>query len=163
LHRYALAWRDSQPEDGSLHADFWLAPGKTGGPEHINPLFTEHITIISGTARFRRGRERWSAGPGEQAVLPAGVPHNFRNAGADELHVHVELRPGGNYREFLDTVFERGGQTTARGLPLNPLRMAVIQQRYPDSVYLAGIPIWLQRLTTKLLGPLGRLLGYRSP
>ena len=62
---------------------------------------------------------------------------------------------------FLDAVFERGGRTTSRGLPLNPLRMAVIQARYPDAIYLAGVPKSVQRAATKLLAPLGRMLGYR--
>jgi mannose-6-phosphate isomerase-like protein (cupin superfamily) len=156
------AWRDPQPDDGSLHADFWLAPGEHGSPDHVNPLFDEHITIISGIARIRRNKTRWTAGRGEQIVLPAGIPHNVRNAGSDELHVRVELRSGGDYRGFLDAVFDHGGPTTARGLPLNPLRMAVIQQRYPDSIYLARIATGLQRLTIKLLAPVGRLLGYQS-
>lgn len=39
--------------------------------------------------------------------------------------------------------------------------MAVIQARYPDALYLAYVPKRLQRGLTKLLAPLGRMLGYR--
>jgi uncharacterized cupin superfamily protein len=87
------AWRDPQLDDGVLRADFWLAPGKAGPPDHINPLFAEHCTVVSGTADFRLGDRRWRAVAGEQAVLPPGVPHNFRNAGSDELQVFVEGHP----------------------------------------------------------------------
>jgi hypothetical protein len=160
------AWRDPQLDDGVLRADFWLAPGKAGAPDHINPLFAEHCTVVSGTAAFRLGDRRWRAAAGEQAVLPPGVPHNFRNAGSDELQMYVEGHPveghpASEYREFLDAVFDHGGPTTSRGLPLNPLRMAVIQARYPDAIYLASVPKSLQRGFTKLLAPLGRMLGYR--
>lgn len=155
------AWSDPQSDDGVLRGDFWLAPGKAGALDHVNPLFAEHCTVVSGTAEFRLGDRRWRAVAGEQAVLPPGVLHNFRNAGSDELHVYVEAHPGGDYREFLDAVFERGGPTTSRGLPMNPLRMAVIQARYPDAIYLSSIPRSLQRAATKLLAPLGRMLGYR--
>jgi mannose-6-phosphate isomerase-like protein (cupin superfamily) len=160
------AWRDPQSDDGVLRADFWLAPGKAGALDHINPLFAEHCTVVSGTAEFRLGERRWRAGAGEQAALPAGAVHNFRNAGSDELHVYVEGHPVEGhvtveYREFLDAVFKRGGPTTSRGLPLNPLRMAVIQARYPDAIYLAAVPRPVQRAATKLLAPLGRMLGYR--
>jgi hypothetical protein len=111
---------------------------------------------------------RWRAVAGEQAVLPPGVPHNFRNAGSDELQAYAEGHPAagkarlaGEYREFLDAVSDHGGPTTSRGLPLNPLRMAVNQARYPDAIYLCSVPKSLQRGFTKLLAPLGRVLGYR--
>jgi Cupin domain len=160
------AWRDPQLDDGVLRGDFWLAPGKPGPPDHINPLFAEHCTVVSGTAEFRLADRRWRATAGEKAILPAGVVHNFRNAGPDELHVYVEGHPvdgysGAQYRDFLDAVFDHGGPTTSRGLPLNPLRMAVIQAGYPDAIYLAGVPKSAQRAATKLLAPLGRMLGYR--
>jgi quercetin dioxygenase-like cupin family protein len=161
------AWREEQSGGEMLGGDFWLAPGKAGALDHINPLFDEHCTVVSGTAEFRRGGRRWRAVAGEQAVLPAGVVHNFRNVGSNELHVYVEGRPaegqsgGGEYRAFLDAVFDHGGPTTSRGVPLNPLRMAVIQARYPDAIYLAGVPRRVQRAVTNLLAPLGRMLGYR--
>jgi mannose-6-phosphate isomerase-like protein (cupin superfamily) len=160
------AWRDPQLDDGVLRADFWLTPGKAGAIDHINPTFAEHCTVVSGTAEFRLGDRRWRAAAGERAVFPPGVPHNFRNAGSDELQVYVEGHPvegcpRDEYRGFLDAVFDHGGPMTSRGLPLNPLRTAVIQARYSDAIYLASVPRPLQRGLTKLLVPLGRMLGYR--
>jgi quercetin dioxygenase-like cupin family protein len=151
----AMRGATGSQEGDVLRGDFWLAPGKAGALDHINPLFDEHCTVVSGTAEFRLGDRRWPAAAGEHAVLPAGVVHNFRNAGSDELHVYVEGHPvegqagAGEYREFLDAVFERGGRTTSRGLPLNPLRLAVIQARYPDAIYLARVPKSVQRAATK--------------
>src|SRR4051794_24139443 len=94
-------WRTQQPGGASVIGDFWLAPGRTGSPDHINPLFTEHVTVRSGVAEFRCGDKRWNEDAGAHVELPAGVPHNFRNVGDTELHVEVEIRPPGEYPAFL--------------------------------------------------------------
>jgi quercetin dioxygenase-like cupin family protein len=154
-------WRTQQPGGASVIGDFWLAPGRTGSPDHINPLFTEHVTVRSGVAEFRCGDKRWNEDAGAHVELPAGVPHNFRNVGDTELHVEVEIRPPGEYPAFLDAMFERGGPTTKNGTPLNPLRAAVIADRYRDAIYLTNSPIWLQRRLTLVFAWIGRRFGYR--
>src|SRR5436853_44536 len=89
------AWRDPQADDGILRADFWLAPGKPGALDHINPSFAEHVTVLAGEAHFRLGDRRWRVAAGEETVvLPAGIVHNFTNPTSSELHVYVELHPG---------------------------------------------------------------------
>ena len=56
----------------------------------------------------------------------------------------------------------RDGMSTPSGLPLNPLRLAVLVEEYDDLLYLAAVPLALQRLGVRLLTPLGRAVGYAS-
>jgi len=57
------------------------AGGRVPGWRHVHPLQEERFEVVEGTMRFRLGRERVTAGPGEVIVVPAGVPQDFANAG----------------------------------------------------------------------------------
>jgi Cupin domain len=115
------AWRDPQLDDGVLRADFWLAPGKAGALDHINPTFAEHCTVVSGTAEFRLGDRRWRAGAGDRAALPPGVPHNFRNVGSDE-HEHSRAKR----RDFCNAPSKRASHCSQ---PTRPRFVEGVAQR----------------------------------
>src|SRR5215217_4976746 len=74
--------------------DLALPPGgRVPGPLHIHPHQEERFEVIAGRMRFTVGRERVTADPGEIVVVPAGVRHDFANAGDVDAMVRVEVRP----------------------------------------------------------------------
>lgn len=59
------------------------APGE--GPQlHTHP-YAETWFVQSGKARLVAGAETTEVGPGDIAVVPAGVPHKFTNVGEGRL------------------------------------------------------------------------------
>ena len=112
---------DRRDTDGELVAiDLELPAGRrVPGPLHIHPLQEERFEVVDGTMRFRMGRERIVAGPGEVVVVPAGVPHDFANAGDDR---RARPRRGPARARDGAAVRDRGplaeqGRTTARRPP----------------------------------------------
>ena len=64
-----------------------LEPG-VGHPRHWHTC-DEAIVVDAGRAAVTLGAECHIVGAGAVAFVPAGTPHNIRNAGAEELRFHV--------------------------------------------------------------------------
>jgi hypothetical protein len=109
--------------------------------------------------RFRLRRERVTARPGDVVVVPAGVPHDFANAGDETALVRVDIRPALKMEQLFETAVELAeqGRTMNGGIP-KPLDLALFSREFQDEVQAAFPPRWLQRLA---LAPLAALAGRR--
>ena len=126
---------------------------------YLHPLQEERFQVVEGTMRFRMGRQRVVAGPGEVVVVPRGVKHDFANAADDEALVRVEVRPALKMERLFETAVElaRQGRTMFGGIP-KPLDLALFVGEFKDEV--RGLsPFWLQRLVLAPLAPLARRRG----
>lgn len=144
--------------------EMWLAPPPDShGPlRHVHPEQAEYLEVREGTLGIWHDGVTRYLRPGESATVPAGDPHRFWNAGDGELHLVGEVRPALRTEPFMYVTYGVGRDfaVTGSGMPLNPLRLAPILDTYDDLLYLAFLPIWLQRLGIRALAPLGRLLGH---
>jgi len=133
-----------------------LKPGGAVPIAHVHPVQTERFEVVSGRMRFRVGRRRVEAGPGDVVEVAPGVAHAFANAGAQEARLRVEVRPALRMEEmFADVVaLARAGRMTRRGLPRNPLELARLARAYDREAHAPFIGRRLQRL---LLAPLAAL------
>ena len=73
--------------------------------------------------------------------MPPGMVHDWWNAGEEEAHVVVEIRPGARFEEAIRNSFglAQDGKTNAKGMP-NLLQAALFA----------------------VLAPIARLLGYKG-
>jgi mannose-6-phosphate isomerase-like protein (cupin superfamily) len=149
--------------DGELVAIDLELPGgrRVPGPLHVHPLQEERFEVVKGTMRFRVGRERVEAGPGEVVVVAAGVPHDFANAGGTDAVVRVEVRPALQMERLFETAVSlaRNGRTTRGGVP-KPLELALFTREFEREVRAAFPPRWVQRLA---LAPLAWIARGRLP
>jgi hypothetical protein len=109
--------------------------------------------------RFRLGRRRVTAGPGDVVVVPAGAAHDFANAADETALVRVDIRPALKMEQLFETAvaLAEQGRTTKSGIP-KPLDLALFTREFADEVQGAFPPRWLQRLA---LAPLAALAGRR--
>jgi mannose-6-phosphate isomerase-like protein (cupin superfamily) len=130
---------------------------------HVHPHQTERFEVVEGLVGLRIGEEELLAGPGDVAVVPAGTPHRFWNAGDHVARFLTEVRPALAFESLIETMFTLAaqGKTNRKGMP-NPLRLAVIAKAHFDTVRLPFPPAALQRAGLVLAAPLGRALGYRE-
>ena len=107
--------------------------------------------------RFRLGREKVVAGPGETVVVPAGMAHDFANAGDDDALVRVEIRPALQMERMFETAvaLAQQGRTLRSGMP-KPLDLALFAREFDDEVRAAFPPRWMQRLALAPLVLLAR-------
>ena len=143
-----------------LAFDFALRPGGAVPIPHVHPHQTERFEVHEGRMRFRVGLRRRLAGPGDVVEVPPGVAHAFANAGDTAAHLRVEVRPALRMEEMLLEVvaMARAGRMTRRGLPRNPLELALLARRYDQEAHTPLLTVGAQRL---LLAPL--VLAARHP
>jgi quercetin dioxygenase-like cupin family protein len=129
------------------------------GGLHIHPLQEELFEVVEGTMRFRMGREKIVAGPGEVVVVPPGVKHDFANAGDEDALVRVEVRPALKMERLFETAvgLAEEGRTMLGGIP-KPLDLALFVEEFEDEVQKAFPPRWLQRA---VLAPLAWIARRR--
>jgi mannose-6-phosphate isomerase-like protein (cupin superfamily) len=160
-----IVFRKTSRETGgqAVVIECFVKPDGAVAAAHVHPSQEERFEVLSGSAGFRLGREKVTAGPGERITVPAGTAHKFWNAGEDELHFVCEVRPALQFEQLVETMFALAadGKTNRKGMP-NPLRLAVIARAHFDTVRLPFPPAWMQRAGLALGAPLGRLLGFRA-
>ena len=130
---------------------------------HTHPAQYELFEVLGGEVEFRLGKQTVVAKPGDRVLVPAGMPHRFRNVGEETAHFVCEVTPALGFEQLIETMFSLAGdgKVNKKGLP-NPLRLAVIARHHFGDVRLPFPPAWLQRLGLALGAPLGRLVGYRA-
>ena len=129
---------------------------------HVHPIQEERFEVTDGTMRFKLGRKKVIAHPGDVVVVPPGVRHKFANAGDEEARARVEVRPALRMEQLFETAvgLAEQGRTMLRGLP-RPLDLALFTQEFEDEVQGAFPPRWLQRIVLAPLAWLAKRRGKR--
>ena len=154
------------PATDPARFEMWLdPPEESHGPmRHVHPEQDESLEVVSGSLGVWHDGQRRTLAEGDRAVIPAGDPHRFWNAGDGELHLEGTVTPGLETETFMYTTYgiARDHPATPSGMPLNPLRLAPVLDRYDDLLYLAHVPFVLQKAAIRAVAPIGRRLGYRA-
>jgi quercetin dioxygenase-like cupin family protein len=143
-----------------LAFDFGLRPGGAVPIPHVHPIQTERFEVVDGRMTFRVGLRKLQAGPGDVVEVPPGVAHSFANAGEDEARLRVEVRPALAMEEMFAEVVSmaRAGRMNRRGMPRNPLELAVLARKYDQEAHAPFVSVRVQRV---LLAPLIFLARHR--
>jgi quercetin dioxygenase-like cupin family protein len=158
--RFAFTHTAASTGGELLGFDFALRPGGAVPIPHVHPIQTERFEVVDGLMSFRIGLRRIQAGPGDVVEVAPGVAHSFANAGGDEAHLRVEVRPALAMEEMFAEVvaMARAGRMNRRGMPRNLLELAVLARKYDQEAHAPLLSVRLQRL---LLAPLLFLARHR--
>ncbi|MCI0359377.1 MAG: cupin domain-containing protein [Planctomycetaceae bacterium] len=146
-----------------LVVDLYIRPGGAVMGEHIHPAIEERFTVLRGQVGFRLSGRESIAEAGEKLIVPAGMPHDWWNAGPEEALVRVEIWPAARFEAMVLNAFAlaRDGKVNRKGMP-NLLQLAVFAQEFDDVVQFTSPPRVVQWVLFGLLAPIARLLGYRG-
>jgi len=152
------------PNNGDLMVvDLYIRPGGAVVGEHVHPAIEERFLVLRGRVGFSLGSKKSEAVAGQSVLVPAGVVHDWWNAGAEEALVRVEIRPGARFQAMVLNLFglAQDGKTDRKGMP-NLLQLAMIAREFSDVVWFTRPPRVVQKAVFGLLVPLARLCGYRG-
>jgi quercetin dioxygenase-like cupin family protein len=151
--------RESGAQTGGqmLSFDLFLPPGGHVPARHVHPVQEERFTVLAGLMRFRLGRRAILAQAGETVVVPPGTAHWFGNAGAEEAHARVEVRPALRMEELFEANEAIGVAARFRGIRLPRLTdLAPILLEFRREVAVPDVPAFLVRALLVPLAWLGR-------
>jgi quercetin dioxygenase-like cupin family protein len=151
--RFTFAQTASTTNGELLAFDFALRPGGAVPIPHVHPIQTERFEVVAGLMRFRVGLRTLLAGPGDVVEVAPGVAHSFANAGDEEARLRVEVRPALQMEAMFAEVvaMAKAGRMNRRGLPRNPLDLALLARRYDREAHAPLLSVGVQRA---LLAPL---------
>lgn len=137
-------------------------PGNAGPAEHFHPSYDEHFELLQGEFIFKVNGSERNAKAGEKLTIPKGTPHTFRCVGNIHGVAIVETRPAARTGEIISTLFGMAheGKLTPQGQP-QLMHAMVIGSEYADDTVFTNPPPAITIPLAKILGPIGRLLGYR--
>lgn len=153
-----------------LVAELWLQPGAAVIAEHVHDHLTERFSVVEGELGVSLDGVRSTATAGESAFVPAGVAHDWWNAGGDVARVRFELdaAPGSGpmaarFVEMIEVGFglANSGRTNEKGMP-TPLWLAALAREYRDVLRFTRPPALVQVLLLTPLAALARVTG-RDP
>jgi quercetin dioxygenase-like cupin family protein len=157
--RFLVAAADTKGEYTRVEAT--VQPNGAVAAAHMHPYQTETFSVVSGTLKFRLGKETVTATAGDVVTVEPGTAHKFWNDGDEPAVFRCEVRPALSFETLIETMFSLAadGKTNKKGMP-NPLRLAPIAKANFDHVRLPFPPVALQRFGLALAAPLGRIAGY---
>jgi oxalate decarboxylase/phosphoglucose isomerase-like protein (cupin superfamily) len=125
---------------------------------HFHPKQEERFEIISGKARFLIGDEYVELSPSEVGAVPPNTLHHWMALGGRPVRVRAIFEPSLD----VDMWFLHFQKYIAAG-EMDFLQAAVITREYGDSSPMPASPppaVW--NALSRILAPLGRLLGYEA-
>ena len=145
-----------------IEIDTLNPPSDVREPEHVHPRQESGARVISGKLTFEVAGETRTLGPGDEITIPPNTPHRFWNPGTEDAHAVQFFRPALKSREFFETFFAlaRDDKLDEAGMP-NPLQLAVMVPYFSDEIRPTSPPWPVLRGLTLVLGPVGRMRGYR--
>jgi quercetin dioxygenase-like cupin family protein len=140
-----------------------LPPGTRPPGIHRHPHQDEKVTVVSGRIRARVGNDEREYGPGESALLPRGVWHDFWVIGDEPAVTIGRAEPALGIEMLLVTLagLAQEGKTDRHGRP-RLLQGAVIGTFYRDIAEFKTPPPAVQRVLLPPLAALGRWRGHRA-
>lgn len=165
--RERLVWRETATSTNGRHCEFdlYLGEGAVVAMPHMHPQQTEQFWVESGSLRLRIGRQEQALCAGDERTVLAGTAHAWGNTAAGETHVVVRMTPALRAEDFFETFcgLGRDGKLGSRGMPRNPLQLAVWAFDFRREVALPSALAQASALPfVALLAVVGRLTDYRS-
>lgn len=158
--QYTVTGRES---DGAVVRYRWVSDSGGRIVEHTHPSCTEVFTILDGEATMVVAGERIVLGPGQSAVVPAGVVHSEANLTGQIVRGVVELTPASQTAELHDALAGISSDLphTPTGAPKNPLQLGATFWAFRDDIRATSPPIWLQNIMLPVLAGAARIAGVR--
>ena len=152
-------------QTGLIWSELTLRPHAPGPPLHVHTTFAERFRVQRGTVAVLADGEVVHLHAGEEFLIEPGVVHKPFNPTQEEAIVSGPLTPEyalpDRFGIFLAQAYGFFDAAPENGLlPRALLQMSRFSPAY-DS-WLGGPPVALQRALYWVIGPIARLLGYRS-
>lgn len=150
-------------ENGLVYCTLEAEPFAPGPPKHIHDGFDEIFEIENGELTVWVDGEIKKLRPGEKLFIPKGTPHQPYNETAETIRVKGTFAFPEKFAFYLQQVYGLVDRNPdMMKAPKAILPMSLLQPAGFDSYIADGPPVIIQKAIGFTVGPLARLLGYKS-
>ena len=131
-------------------------------PNHFHALQDEHFEVVSGRLTILLDGKEQILSKGEKIALHKNTPHNHYNQESEPVVFVQTVTPALDFEYLLENLV---GLTVDGKMPNGKagLIQELVTLKYLDGkTFLADIPLGLQKVLMNIVGPIGRLFGYRA-
>ncbi|MDX1941705.1 MAG: cupin domain-containing protein [Saprospiraceae bacterium] len=159
-----ITWQETAADNNGkkLVFHFEVAPKGYLPVRHLHPNQVETFEITKGAFKVELNGELKTFCAGERLVIPKGAPHQWWNVSDSEsVEMTVTFEPALNTETFLEQFFGicNDGKTKADGTPPFLQMMAMVNTY---QLYIAGPPIFIQKVMGFVLGGIGQMMGFKK-
>jgi mannose-6-phosphate isomerase-like protein (cupin superfamily) len=154
-------------EEDPARFDVILGAGGSGGGNaiaHIHPEADETFLVQEGCLQVMIDGKAHLVEAGQSVTVPRGSAHYFRNAITGETRATVSFHPPQQHLRFFLNLAkwtaEEPRNFSDKG-DAKLLAMALALHAYRNHLYVAGLPIWLQKLLFTMLSPIAQMTGRK--
>ena len=128
-----------------------------------NPVSGEYARVVEHTPERVVGELLAVPGAavvGGSVTVPAGVVHDWWNAGERDLRARVTVTPPGRFAGMIGAVWGLAvvGRTNAKGMP-GPIDAALLAEAFGDEIVFERPPRAVQRALVLTVAPIARRRG----
>lgn len=131
-------------------------------PKHFHVFQDETFEVISGQLTLLKDGKITTLSAGEKITLPKNVPHNHYNNGDEEVVYIHSVAPALDFDYLIENLIGLIADGKGRNGKLGMVQELVSIKYLESKSYLADIPLGLQKFLVNVVGPVGRLFGYRA-
>lgn len=137
-----------------------VLPGGAVAGAHRHPVQEERFEVVEGVMGYRRGDQRGELRPGASIGVPAGVVHDWWNAGEGVLRARVIMIPSRSFAAMIGAVWGLAelGRTNDEGMP-ELLDAALLAEAFGDEIVFQRPPRVVQRILAATVAPIARRRG----
>jgi quercetin dioxygenase-like cupin family protein len=131
-------------------------------PNHIHVLQDESFEVITGSFTiWQRGNtKRLKAG--EKITLSKNIAHNhYNNDDTPVTYIH-KMTPALDFDYLIENLIGLASDGKSKNGKYGLVQELVTVKYLESKTYLADIPLGLQKVLMNIVGPIGRLMGYRA-
>lgn len=152
-------------ENGLVWLELVLEPFAPGPPEHLHTSLAENFIVAEGTLSLLVNGEKKLLRPGESLLVNPGTPHKPFNETDSRVVIRPPLTPeyalSEQFTVFLTQAYGFFDESESNNQPPKALlQMSRFSPKY--GLWLADLPVPLQKALFFVISPTARLLGYRS-
>lgn len=151
--------RDSEETDGRfLEMEMRIFPGDSSTPIHIHPAQVEEYQVLSGTFDVNLDGMWQQHDAGDKIIIPAGVPHTFRNSSGKVTKVLNYHTPSLSFEQYIRTLGHLiMTEKVVEGRFSGFVYISMLWQKHSDVIR----PVGSMRILMPILAMWGNLLGYK--
>jgi len=131
-------------------------------PNHFHLLQDETFEVISGKLHILLGGKTITLQAGEKLTLPKNTPHNHYNIENTPVTYFHTVSPALDFDYLMENLMGLAADGKTKNGNYGIIQELVALRYLDGKTYLADIPLGIQKLMMNIIGPIGRLFGYRA-